>query len=140
MIDLVVPPPAGRVSLALDPAVPAAYYEAIGYRILGRIAVRADRLERLALEVRRRARGGALMDTSGLLSLVACRKEDLAEILAALGYQRAGEQGDERFVRQRRGTKQSRAARRRARAKAGESVAEPTDSPFAVLKELRLGR
>ncbi|HUI19196.1 MAG TPA: helicase-related protein [Alphaproteobacteria bacterium] len=140
MVDLVVPPPAGRVSLLLDPAVPAAYYEAIGYRTLGRIAVRADRLERLALEVRRRARGGSFADTSGLLPLVACRKEDLSEVLAALGYRRVGDNGEERFVRQGRGKAQSRAARRRKRAKAGERVPEPTDSPFAVLKELRLGR
>ena len=136
MVDLVVPPPAGRISIALDPAVPAAYYEAIGYRALGPIAVRADRLERLALELRRRASGGILASTAGLLPLIACRKEDMAAVLAAFGYRKEAGDGEERFVRERRGGSSQRHDGRRARANA----VKKGDSPFAVLKELRLGR
>ncbi|HXQ65715.1 MAG TPA: helicase-related protein [Alphaproteobacteria bacterium] len=139
MVDLVAAPPAGRVSLALDPALPEAYYEAIGYRVKGRIAVRADRLDRLALKAQHLSRQGALAATPALLSLIACRKEDLASVLAALGYRKEGSEGEERFVRTGRGGERSR-RHRRAAAKAAEAAAQAPDSPFAVLKELRLVR
>ncbi|MFI4988369.1 MAG: helicase-related protein [Alphaproteobacteria bacterium] len=147
MIDLVAPPAAGRVSLALDPALPEAFYEAIGYRALGRIAVRVDALERLAAAAARLASEGAFAVTPALLSIIACRKDDFAAVLAALGYRREvrqdGEQetrnGQALFVRKGRG-KERHLARQRARHQAAEDAAKAAESPFAVLKELRLVR
>lgn len=133
MVDLVAPPPVGRVSIRPDPALPEAYYEAIGYRVLGRIALRADRLDRIAAELARLGRQGPFQASPQLLSLFLCRKEDLAPALAALGY-RVEAGGPHIILQPRVGDKAH--AKRRARARA----AEAKDSPFAVLKELRLVR
>ncbi len=135
MVDLVAPPPAGRVSLTLDAALPAAFYEAIGYHAIGGIAVRIDRLERLAEEAALLARQGAFAATPRLFSLAACPKGGLAAVLAALGYSAEGSNGDVRFLRKSRG---KTPGRRRAREAAAEAKA--AQSPFAVLKELRLVR
>ena len=137
MVDLVAPPAPGRLSLRLDPALPEAFYEAIGYCALGRIAVRADRLDGLALEAQRLARQGPFEATAKLLSLVGCRKEDLVPVLAALGYRRQPGEGEPRFAPKARGRQR---AGRRARRLAREVAAGAADSPFAVLKDLRLVR
>jgi ATP-dependent RNA helicase SUPV3L1/SUV3 len=138
VIDLVAPPPAGRLSVRLDPALPAAYYEAIGYLPRGRLAVRVDRLELFALEARRLAREGPFAATPKLLSLIACPKEELAALLSALGYRvEVGEEGQP-FVSKSRRKSKRRAARRQH--SADEPAAPASDSPFAALRGLRLAR
>ncbi len=132
MGDIIIPPPPGRLSLALDPAVPEAYYAAIGYRVFGRLAVRADRIDRAAPEVRHLARSGPFVPSPRLLSLIGCRREEIAPVLAALGYRPQPGEGEPRYVTRRR-----RKAGRRAR---GEAAAGTEDSPFAALRELRLVR
>ena len=137
MVDLVAPPAPGRLSLPLDPALPETFYEAIGYRVLGRVALRADRLDRLALETRRLARQGPFLATPRLLSLVGCRREEIGAVLAALGFRPQPGAGETRFALKARG---KRNGGRRPRRQATESTAGSADSPFAVLKELRLVR
>jgi ATP-dependent RNA helicase SUPV3L1/SUV3 len=135
MQDLVAAPPPGRVSIALDPALPPAFYEAVGFRALGRIAVRADRLDRLADEARRRAQDGPFLADAGLLSLVGCGKAEIAPLLAAVGYRSQPGEGEPRYVPRGRG-KEDGTGGRREQARA----AKRTHSPFAALKELRFVR
>ena len=137
MVDLVAPPSPGRLSLPIDPALPESFYEAIGYRSLGRVAVRADRLDRLAREARRLAGRGPFPATPQLLSLVGCRKEDMVVVLAAVGYRPQLGEGEPRFAPRARNRHKSRG---RAQGQARERAARAADSPFAVLKELRFGR
>jgi ATP-dependent RNA helicase SUPV3L1/SUV3 len=113
--------PPGRVSLVVDPAVPAGFFEVLGYRVLGPRALRIDMLERLAQHVRGLAKAGPFGVDAEMLSLAGCRPEETAAVLSALGYRRQGEGSAARF--------------RRPRPKAPPPVAPPRDgSPFARLK------
>ena len=115
--------------------MPAAFYEAVGYRPLGRIAVRADRLDRLASEARKRAAGGPFVADAALLSLVGCGKAEIAPLLAAVGYRPQPGEGEPRYVLRERGKSKARRADDEARA-----AARRAQSPFAALKELRFVR
>ena len=132
MIDLVAPPAAGRLSVALAGSAPPGYYEAIGYRCLGPLAVRLDRLERLALELERRGRAGPFAADAALGALVGCRKQDLPALLVAFGLRAIEGEGGQRFALR-------RAHRRRGQDRPRATQAH-ADSPFAVLKELHLER
>ncbi len=112
------------------PGVPAAFYEAAGYRVLHGHAVRADRLEQVAARLRRLARGGpfvltaeAALDLAGRLG---CAIEALPALLAAQGYRTAPGEGGLHCT-----------ARRRARVKAVPRPVPP-DGPFAALRALRV--
>jgi ATP-dependent RNA helicase SUPV3L1/SUV3 len=132
MIDLVTPPAAGRLSVALDRGVPAAYYDAIGYRVLGPVAVRIDRLDRLALELERRAKAGPVVADGALGEIIGCRKQDLPALMVAFGWRAL--EGPE-------GTRYAPVRSRDRRGQGRSTAAQgPADSPFAVLKELRLAR
>ena len=131
-------PPSGQVSLALDADLPEGYYAAIGYRGLGPRALRVDMAERLAAELRRRARRGPVRLDAALLNLAGCAGEDMAGVMAALGYQPMPEDADGApgFV--------PVPAPRRERTKAGAASARTRrragDSPFAALAKLRRRR
>ena len=115
------PPPPGMVSVAVDPRVTGAHYEAAGFRVCGRRAIRIDMLERLAGELRRRAAAAAPLGDHRLLSLVGCGRDDFAAILASLGY-RSRSDGD--------GAAIASPAPARHRHAPGT---RPTASPFAAL-------
>jgi len=136
MVDLVSAPSPGRISIKLDPAVPLAFYEAIGYRVFGHVAVRADRLDRLSLEARRRSRHGPFEPDAKILSLVGCPKDDLVPILATLGFRAEEGEGALRFVESRR-AKGNRWPKRRQRS-AKRLEREDASSPFAKLKDWNL--
>jgi ATP-dependent RNA helicase SUPV3L1/SUV3 len=138
MVDLVSAPSPGRLSVKLDPAFPQAFYEAIGYRVFGRVAVRADRLDRLSLEARRLSHQGPFALDAKVLSLVGCPKDDLIPILAALGFRAEAGEGTVHFVEHRRA--KGGGGRERARRNAERAKPENAASPFAKLKELRLVR
>ncbi|MFQ5985193.1 MAG: helicase-related protein [Alphaproteobacteria bacterium] len=131
----VVPPtPAGgEVSISVDPTFPSSFYLAIGYRPLGSRAVRVDMLERLAVELRRRAKAGPFAADPSLYALAGCGAEALAEVVAGLGYVplSSGADGEPRF--ERRGADARRPRRRRARRRRVDP-----DSPFAKLASLDL--
>jgi len=111
------PSPGGRVSVAA--IGPAGFYDAVGYRVLGPVAVRVDMLERFAAQARTLARahkdgfaaGGDLSAPLGL------KADETAAMLEALGYRRAGPLW-----------KAARPPRPRRRP-------PPADSPFAVLRK-----
>ncbi|HLO78823.1 MAG TPA: helicase-related protein [Magnetospirillum sp.] len=123
-------PPGERVAVAVAADVPADFYEAVGYRVLGPRAIRVDMLERFAAEARRLSReakdGFAAPPT--LASLLGLSADELADVLTALGYRRHDDNGAPRWLQPRRP-----AAKRPPRTRnspAGD------DSPFAVLRNL----
>ena len=97
-------PTDGLTSFAVARDAPKAFYEALGYRICGARAVRADMLERLGDTLRplvnwkpgkqgdTRPEGshasGGFTVTPTMMSLVGCSGEAFAEILTALGFER----------------------------------------------------
>ncbi|HTH15112.1 MAG TPA: helicase-related protein [Magnetospirillum sp.] len=124
--DRPAPQPLGeRVAVALDPAVPAGFYGAVGYRVVGLKAIRVDVLERFAAEARKLAREAkdGFTVPPGLFSLLGLGPEDGAQVLAALDYRRKGELW--------------LAPKRHApRHKPRGDRHRHTDSPFAVLRGL----
>jgi len=93
-------PPAGRVSVAADAAAPEGFYDAIGYRRLGGLALRVDIVERIAAEARRLSRAGPFAATPMLGGLAGCSIEEMGAVLVDLGYRRARPDGNgaPRFV------------------------------------------
>jgi len=81
----------GGPSLALDPAHPAAAYEACGYQAVGRLAVRVDVLHRVAVNVARLAQQGPFVLPKELPALLGRSAAEAAEVLGALGYARRGD-------------------------------------------------
>ncbi|HEY0524754.1 MAG TPA: helicase-related protein [Stellaceae bacterium] len=152
-----LPPPAvapGSVCLKSDPAVPAGFYGAIGFRCLGPRALRVDRVERLAAALRRLARQGPFAATPEIASLSGVPMAELTPVLTTLGYraivaddkttyvprrrkhrgERGGNGGDARHP------KRERAAKHRPAAAASAAGGrEDEHHPFAKLRSLRLG-
>jgi ATP-dependent RNA helicase SUPV3L1/SUV3 len=115
-----VPPP-GRLSL--EPVASPEFYAAIGYGVLGRRALRVDRIERLAVAARRLARQGAFTPTPELASLAGVKQEELPASIAALGYRAIADDAGTAFV----------ARRRRSAPREKSRVAH---GPFAALERL----
>ena len=117
-------------AIAIDPDIPLSFYAAIGRRVVAGLALRPDRLERLAAAARDRARAGAFAADAELAALGGLALPALRGVLLALGY-RAVIEGEREFF----------AARPRRRApdgrKRARATASRTDNPFAKLKELR---
>jgi ATP-dependent RNA helicase SUPV3L1/SUV3 len=111
-----------------DPALPASFYQAIGMLVLDGLAVRADRLERLAATARRLAKAGPFAAGAEFAAIVGPDPAMLRRLLPALGYRRVVETGGESFVWPRR--------RRRHAATRARAPAE--GHPFAKLQELKL--
>jgi ATP-dependent RNA helicase SUPV3L1/SUV3 len=116
-------------AIPVDPELPASFYAAIGRRIVGGLALRPDRLERLAAAARSRARNGRFTLDPELAGLGGIAPDALRGVLLALGY-RAVIDNDREFFGAR--------SRRRTvpqHLRAGPRPRE--DHPFAKLKELR---
>jgi len=128
-----VPPlPGARAlgkALVVDPSVPSSFYAALGRRVIGGLALRPDRLERLSAAARERGQSGPFAADEELAALAGVAVADLRPLLLGLGYRVLIRDGVELFVaRPRRlNTAPRRAARRHA----------PEGHPFAKLKELK---
>ena len=136
-----LPPPPGTVSFPVDRDVPAQFYDAIGYRRAGRLAVRADRLDALAKTVRKLSRQGPFLATDSLASTVGCATADLAAVLKSLGY-RPSADGDVPngglAFESRRGAarKGKKSGQRKGRRRAAKQDVADIESPFAKLRGL----
>ena len=128
-----LPLPPGRVSLPVDESLPEAFYEAIGYRVLGPIAIRVDIVERLAAQAWTLARKGPFEAGPEMLSLAGCGADEMTPVLTALGYAAQGNGRDDRTVTFSRPRRRPRGGRRR-------KVHGNGDSPFAKLGDLSLPR
>ncbi|OFX13526.1 MAG: hypothetical protein A2516_02205 [Alphaproteobacteria bacterium RIFOXYD12_FULL_60_8] len=148
-------PTPGRVTFPPAEGVPEEFYEALGYRVLGGLVVRVDMLERFAAEVRHLTKEGTAELPHDLLSVLGIGLKEAKPLLAALSYtvEEAGEEnkilriGRQRKPRPPRPEAQRPPRRdktvRKPEAPKPEKPApkEPAfnpDSPFAVLKSLRL--
>ena len=120
------PPPAGRVSLPADH--PAAYYEAVGYRRLGALAIRLDMLERFAAELRKLAREGPISPPAPWMSQLGIGPEDMSLLIEAMGYKPRRDGEAVTF---------HHAPRRTQRSKPQPVKKIDETSPFAVLKRLQ---
>ena len=129
---------AGALVLPAENGVPAASYLACGYRLTDGLAVRAERLEKLANAARKLARQGAFAPTPALAAAGGCRLEDLDALLAGLGYRATQDVSGVSFHR----------APRRGRGNGGAKPPRPgdkrrrgaQDSPFAILRDLVPGK
>jgi ATP-dependent RNA helicase SUPV3L1/SUV3 len=116
-------------AIAVDPALPLSFYAAIGFIVCGGLALRADRLERLAATARQRSRHGPFIADGDLAALAGVEPNALRPLLLALGYRIVIDQGVETFA----------ARPRRRREAAGRNVIRPREGhPFAKLRELKL--
>ena len=112
-------------------AEPVAYFDAIGYRPVGARAIRADRLEELAVVLRTKGRDGRFTLDGTLAALVGSPLTDLPGIVTALGYRGVVEEGVTSFVAKKRPPH-----RKEARA-APPPPLPSADHPFAKLGALR---
>ena len=90
-------PPRRPPSLLRDPALPAEFYHAVGYRLAGSLAIRADALERLSHAARRLAGQGPFLPVEALRQTIQCEAAALPAVIAALGYRSVEEDGELRF-------------------------------------------
>jgi ATP-dependent RNA helicase SUPV3L1/SUV3 len=117
-------------AIPVDPDLPASFYAAIGRRVLGGLALRPDRLERLAAAVRGRARLGRFTGDGELAAIAGVRPEELRGVLLALGYRAVIEAGAEFFI--------AKPRRRGTQVRGGSRPGPPREGhPFAKLKELK---
>jgi ATP-dependent RNA helicase SUPV3L1/SUV3 len=116
--------------IEIDSALPASFYGAIGLRVLKGLALRPDRLERLASAARRLSRSGPFAAGDELAALLNVEQPVLRRLLTALGYRAVFRAGEELFIEGRRGRRH--AVRSRSRRATAEG------HPFAKLLELNL--
>jgi ATP-dependent RNA helicase SUPV3L1/SUV3 len=126
-------PPARRLAkpLEVDPVLPPSFYAAVGFRLLEGLALRADRLERLAAAARRLARRGPFAAGAEFAAIAGVESPALRRLLAGLGYRAEVDAGEETFIARPRHQREiDRSGRRRRPAGEGH--------PFAKLRELKL--
>jgi ATP-dependent RNA helicase SUPV3L1/SUV3 len=129
-------PPRRPASILRDPALPAEFYHAVGYRLAGALAIRADVLERLSLAARRLAAQGAFLPVEALRQTIHCEAAALPAVIAALGYRSVEVAGELRFEAPAKNKALSRKRRRARRRRPGPVP----DSPFAALSGLKFPR
>ncbi len=121
------PPPSGRVALDAS-AFDQRYASSIGFEQLGRHALRIDIVERLAADLRRASKEGAAFELSPpMMALTGLGREDLASVVASLGFV-ADEEGAFR--------RQAKRPRRKTAKKEAKEVRDFSASPFAALRDL----
>jgi ATP-dependent RNA helicase SUPV3L1/SUV3 len=121
-------PPPGAVAFAAAPAQPRGFAEAIGFEQLGGCCLRLDIVERLAARLRALAREGPFALAPELMALTGLPAEQLAAVVEALGFERAGE-----FYARGKVSRRAGAQRRPGKA-------EPGTSPFAALRQMLVQR
>jgi ATP-dependent RNA helicase SUPV3L1/SUV3 len=117
-------------AISVDPALPRSFYAALGRRVIDGLALRPDRLERLAAAARRKARGGPFAADSELASLAGVAPSELRRLLIGLGYRAIVRDSAELFV----------ASPRRLQSgqqRTGRRMAQSDGHPFAKLKQLK---
>ena len=115
-----------------EPARPTiSFYEAVGLRVAGGLALRPDRLERIAAAARRLARAGPFSVSTELAATAGVAPAAFRRVLLGLGYRAVIADGAETFI--------SRPRRPRKAKHAGHLRTPSGDGhPFAKLGELKL--
>ncbi len=141
-IALPIPVP-GRVSVAPDLSFPQAFYEAMGYRVMGKRALRIDMLERIAESAWELSRKKPFPIVPELLALGGCDMEEMTVILKKLGYRRFEKDGVAHFRLRPPGKSTAGPETPKKQIISGKPTvarrpAYDKDSPFAVLSELKV--
>jgi ATP-dependent RNA helicase SUPV3L1/SUV3 len=125
-------PSARRLAKAIetDPALPVSFYAALGFFVADGLALRADRLERLAAAARRSGRNGPFTADDRFAAIAGVEPGALRRLLTALGYRAVIADGVESFV--------ARPRRRREAARHTSPHPAREGHPFAKLRELKL--
>ena len=126
-----LPPPPGGTAGPRDPALSESFYRALGFVPLGERFLRVDRIETLLAATRKLERQGPFAATPDLAKLAGAPPEELAPMLAALGYRAVADTSGGTVFHPR----PQRLPKRRPR----RHRAEP-DNPFAKLRELHFKR
>jgi len=79
-------PDGGATSITCLANVPPSWYLALGFFPAGKVAIRADLLERLLANVRKLSRNGAFKVNSNMINTIGVSEEDFALILKNFGY------------------------------------------------------
>ena len=124
----------GKPSLPRRRATSEAFYEAVGYRVLGARAVRVDIVEQVAARARRLARRGMLAPEAEFARLLGCRTDELAPAIAGLGYRLEISEAGTRIFAAPRACGPSRRDRHYPNGN------RESHSPFAALEALRSAR
>ena len=117
--------------IEVDAGLPPSFYAALGLRVLGGLALRPDRLERLAAAARRFARQGPFPAGPELAAIGGVEPRALPGLLAGLGYRTVIDAGGETLV-----TRPQRRRETTERSRRGQQTGE--GHPFAKLRELKL--
>jgi ATP-dependent RNA helicase SUPV3L1/SUV3 len=115
-------------TFAADPLMPPSFYTAIGRRVVGGLAVRADRLEQFAAAARGRARAGRFAIDAQLAAAAGVRLAEVPRLLAGLGYRVVAGDGEAVAVAP---------PRRRSPRPAAKPPVAAEGHPFAKLKALK---
>ena len=134
-VDPVPDIPFGRPSLSRQTGTPEAFYEAVGYRVLGERAVRVDIVEQVSVQAVRLARQGTAAPTMTFARLLDCADDALASPLFALGYRLETSEAGMRVHAAPRGRRPWPHRR-----EGGNKVSPGSQSPFAALEALRSAR
>lgn len=141
--DKRLPAPApGRVSVEPEASLPKAFYESIGYRVMGKRALRIDMIERIASAAWEQNKKSPFPLAPELLALGGCDGEEMAFILKQMGYRRSERDGVAHFKFRPKVVSPARQVKSRAKPKNEKKPAPKRpvydkDSPFAVLSELK---
>ena len=122
-------PPGDVLSMPLDSALPRSFYAAIGYRAMGRLALRLDAVERILARAGKLSRAGPFAATDEMAALAGCGAASFGGVLTGLGY-RAAAPDAQGIIFYSPPARSRRGGRRR------RDTANPC-SPFAKLASLR---
>ena len=118
---------------------PAACWTALGYRTLGSVALRIDRVEKLSAALRKSARKGRFAETARLTALAGCTGDDFAAVAARLGFKAEQLDGRTLFSPKRPPARQGKRGKsKKSKQRNGDAPSTAPDkrSPFAALKTL----
>jgi ATP-dependent RNA helicase SUPV3L1/SUV3 len=136
--------PATGAIVPCQPAsrAPAGCWAALGYSVIGPLALRCDRIELLSARLHRDARRGPVPATEALSALAGCSGEALATVAESLGFRVRQQDGVATFVAKRRPGRGGNGAATNAeldappRARGRRKDAHDPASPFAALRTL----
>ena len=147
-------PKGGQVTIQREQSVAAEYYNAIGFIPLGKRAVRADILERVAVALRRQSRKQPFVLEETILSLLGLGYDETALILRAMGYIEEKSASGERLLKRankKRKTNFRKSGQLKSKMdkiktprvremKKNKSRKPNPDSPFAILKNFQAAK
>jgi ATP-dependent RNA helicase SUPV3L1/SUV3 len=124
--DLPAPPTPGLITIPTEKDAPAAFYEMLGFRAIGGLAVRLDMLERVGQGAREKWAEGAFALDPNLMSLVGTSGENFFKIMRHLGYRYREPNARERAACEARQKAAEEAKEEEAKEKAAEDATVQT--------------